>query len=129
MPLRGRRPRLEAFARRFFSAAASIRLSPATLKLTQARKWFRTVGGNLDGVMAKLLDSPYRPGERTAMQKVKLVRSADCVVGGFRYLASEKLVGSFTALATLLMPEARTRGGETVRVESDTGEVPEDQCR
>src|SRR5438105_5089371 len=94
LPLRGRRPRLEAFARRFFSAAASIRLSPATLKLTQARKWFRTVGGNLDGVMAKLLDSPYRPGERTAMQKVKLVRSADCVVGGFRYLASEKLVGS-----------------------------------
>ncbi|HMC88769.1 MAG TPA: ATP-dependent DNA ligase [Gemmataceae bacterium] len=94
LPLRERRPRLEAFARRFFPAAASIRLSPATTRLSQARKWFRTVGGNLDGVVAKLLDSPYRPGERTAMQKVKLVRSADCVVGGFRYLASEKLVGS-----------------------------------
>jgi ATP-dependent DNA ligase len=94
LPLRERRSRLEAFARRFFSASGGMRLSPATVKLAQARKWFRTVGGNLDGVVAKLRDSPYRPGERTAMQKVKLVRSADCVVGGFRYLASEKLVGS-----------------------------------
>jgi ATP-dependent DNA ligase len=44
-------------------------------------------------VVAKRLDLPYLSGER-AMQKIKTLRTADCVVGGFRYLASQKLVGS-----------------------------------
>src|SRR5205823_3485372 len=66
-PLRERRQRLEKFARRYFKDDGSIRLSPATARLAQARRWFRTVGGNLDGVVAKRLDSPYRAGERDAM--------------------------------------------------------------
>ena len=49
--------------------------------------------GQLDGLVAKRLDLPYLSGER-AMQKIKNLRTADCVVGGFRYLAKEKLVGS-----------------------------------
>jgi ATP-dependent DNA ligase len=90
-PLKKRRPRLEAFAKHFQGA---VHLSPATTNLTQAKQWFATVGGNLDGIIAKVLDSPYRPGDRTAMQKIKNIRTADCVVGGFRYGKNSKLVGS-----------------------------------
>jgi ATP-dependent DNA ligase len=84
-PLTERRPLLEEFAEKHFAADGLIRLSPATTRVAQARKWFRRVGGNLDGVIAKRLDSPYLPGERSAMVKIKRVRTADCVVGGFRY--------------------------------------------
>src|SRR5262249_20818594 len=50
-------------------------------------------GGSLDGVVAKRIDEPYRSGER-AMLKVKRLRTADCVVGGFRYAAGSRTVGS-----------------------------------
>jgi ATP-dependent DNA ligase len=89
-----RRPLLEDFARAHFSPDGLIRLSPATTRLAQAKRWFKTAGGNLDGVIAKRLDSPYRPGERDAMVKVKPTRSAECVVGGFRYSSSGPTVGS-----------------------------------
>jgi len=57
-------------------------------------KWLkRAGGGELDGVVAKRLDEPYKSGER-AMLKVKCLRSADCVVGGFRYGTGSRLVGS-----------------------------------
>jgi ATP-dependent DNA ligase len=93
-PLEERRRRLEKFAKRFFPRDGSVHLSPATTKLAQAKKWFRTVGGNLDGIIAKQLDSDYRSGERAGMLKIKNVRSADCVVGGFRYGTHGRLVGS-----------------------------------
>jgi ATP-dependent DNA ligase len=93
-PLRERRKRLEAFARENFKAKGGLRLSPATTKLTTAKKWFDKVGGNLDGVIAKQIDAPYASGERTAMVKVKQIRSADCVVGGFRYATDSRLLGS-----------------------------------
>src|SRR5512147_875983 len=48
----------------------------------------------LDGVIAKRLDMPYASGERTAMQKIKLIRTVDCVVGGFRWASKGGLVGS-----------------------------------
>lgn len=89
-----RRPMLEEFAMSNFHDAAQMRLSPATTKLAQAQRWFRSVGGNLDGVIAKQLDSPYLPGDRSAMQKIKRIRSADCVVGGFRYASNAPVVGS-----------------------------------
>jgi len=88
-----RRARLEQFARKFFSNEG-IRLSPATTDISKARQWFKTVGGDLDGIMAKRLDCPYLSGERTGMQKVKLARTADCVIGGFRYASNAKVVGS-----------------------------------
>jgi ATP-dependent DNA ligase len=93
-PLRKRRKKLEAFARENLKAKGGLRLSPATTKLTTAEKWFDKVGGNLDGVMAKQIDAPYASGTRTAMVKVKQLRSADCVVGGFRYATDSRLLGS-----------------------------------
>jgi ATP-dependent DNA ligase len=94
MPLAERRPRLEQFAKRYLSGQEQVRLSPAAASIATARKWFRAVGGNLDGVIAKRLDLPYRSGERDGMQKIKRMRTADCVVGGFRYAEKQKVVGS-----------------------------------
>jgi len=80
-----RRPLLEAFARKFLKRAKLLHLSPATLKVAEARKWLEKRGTFLDGIIAKRVDLAYAPGERTAMQKYKRIRTADCVVGGFRY--------------------------------------------
>jgi ATP-dependent DNA ligase len=93
-PLRERRVSLEKFARANLKSKGAIRLSPATTDLAVAKKWFDKVGGSLDGVIAKRLDAPYASGERTAMVKIKSIRSADCVVGGFRYASGEKVLGS-----------------------------------
>jgi ATP-dependent DNA ligase len=68
-------------------------LSPRTISHVTANAWLARAGGALDGVIAKRLDGAYRSGER-AMLKVKRLRTADCVVGGFRYGKGSKLVGS-----------------------------------
>ena len=92
-PLSERRTALEAFFATL-GDPSSLRLSPATEKRAEAERWLkRAGGGELDGVVAKRLDEPYRPGER-AMVKVKCLRTADCVVGGFRYATNSKQVGS-----------------------------------
>jgi ATP-dependent DNA ligase len=70
-----------------------VRLSPFTRKLSEARRWLDKAGGAIDGVVAKRVEQPYEPGER-AMLKVKRMRTADCVVGGFRYERDSKRVGS-----------------------------------
>src|SRR5436190_7944479 len=93
-PLRDRRPKLEAFAAKNFARGNGIRLSPATTRLADAKGWLRKVGATLDGIIAKRRDAPYSAGIRDAMVKVKNYRSADCVVGGFRYGSNSKLVGS-----------------------------------
>lgn len=64
-----------------------------TRDLRKAERWLRNTALQTDGVIAKRLDLPYQPGER-AMLKVKRMRTADCVVGGFRYEGNSKLVGS-----------------------------------
>jgi ATP-dependent DNA ligase len=91
-PLSERRSRLETFAKTHIGGG-SIELSPATVRLAEARKWLAGHDGT-DGVMAKRLDVPYASGERTAMVKIKRKRTADCVVGGFRYASKGKLIGS-----------------------------------
>jgi ATP-dependent DNA ligase len=93
-PLKERRNALEGFFSKYCRARRDIRLSPATSDLKQAKRWLNRVGGALDGIIAKRLDLDYQSGERTGMQKVKNFRSADCVVGGFRYGTASKLVGS-----------------------------------
>ena len=70
-----------------------ILFSPFTAIRENALRWFDEVGPALDGVIAKRRDDPYQPGER-AMIKVKRMRSADCVVGGFRYGTNSREVGS-----------------------------------
>lgn len=92
-PLKERREKLKQFARKYLKGNDSVRLSPATPDLRTAKKWFH-MGVALDGVVAKRRDLRYQSGERSAMQKIKKARTADCVVGGFRYLAKKRLVGS-----------------------------------
>lgn len=93
LPLRERRRLLE----RFFATLdpkGVLRLSPVTDSRAQAQRWLaRAGGGALDGVVAKELDAVYRAGER-AMLKIKCLRTADCVVGGFRYATGNPVVGS-----------------------------------
>ena len=92
--LQERRQLLERFARLNFRSTKNLRLSPATTDQRTATKWFKKAGGDLDGILAKRLDAPYASGERTVMVKVKQIRTADCVVGGFRYASGTRLVGS-----------------------------------
>jgi ATP-dependent DNA ligase len=92
-PLEVRRQRLEKFAGKYVRLNPTIRLSPVTLDLAVAREWFH-MGVALDGVIAKRRDLPYQSGERTGMVKIKRHRTADCVVGGFRYLEKKAVVGS-----------------------------------
>jgi ATP-dependent DNA ligase len=93
LPLEERRKGLESFASRFLKSNPILHLSPSTTDLNMARRWFNA-GVGLDGVIAKRRDLPYESGERTGMQKIKTQRTADCVVGGFRYLEKQPLVGS-----------------------------------
>jgi ATP-dependent DNA ligase len=93
-PLSVRRNRLEAFAKKCLRGHKSIRLSPLTTKLADAKTWLKQVGATLDGIIAKRRDLPYESGNRHGMQKIKNIRSADCVVGGFRYNEGKKTVGS-----------------------------------
>ena len=91
-PLSLRRPALEFFYREF-APLPHFRLSPSSNRIEEAQTWLERVGPFLDGVIAKRLDGPYQPGAR-AMLKVKRMRTADCVAGGFRYLADRPEVGS-----------------------------------
>ncbi|GAC1597794.1 MAG: ATP-dependent DNA ligase [Candidatus Velthaea sp.] len=88
-PLAQRRRVLEDFARAF-PANGTLRLSPATHDIEVVERWFAQTGGALDGVIAKRLDREYASGKRDAAVKVKRIRSADCVVGGFRYAANAR---------------------------------------
>lgn len=98
LPLMKRRPALERFAKRSFKRGNVFRLSPASRNFADAEKWLERAGGGSDGVIAKRLDLPYQHGNREGMQKIKQIRSADCVIGGFRYqekrTSGRKLVGS-----------------------------------
>lgn len=88
-----RRRALEEFFRKFLRDDETTRLSPSTKDIAVARKWFH-MGTGLDGIVAKRDDLPYQTGKRSGMQKIKKQRTADCVVGGFRYLEKKRLVGS-----------------------------------
>ena len=95
-PLVERRRRLEAA---LAGAQPPIHLTPATRDRKLALEWFeRFEGAGLDGVIAKRLDQPYQPGQRS-MIKVKHARTADCVVAGFRWHKQ----GPGTMLGSLLL--------------------------
>jgi len=93
-PLSARRTALEGFVRQYIRSSKRIRLSPQTSKLSDAERWLKRVGASLDGVIAKRRDFAYRSGDRNGMQKIKNYRSADCVIGGFRYNEGKPVVGS-----------------------------------
>ena len=96
LPQSERRRRLEEFAASKLAGADGISLSPITSDLEAAQSWLGAIGkeGMCDGVVAKRVDLPYMSGDRSGMKKVKLLRTADCVVGGFRYAEKGGGVGS-----------------------------------
>ena len=93
LSLRERRKALEAFGKKYLTKNGLIRLSPMTGDVSIARKWFH-MGVGLDGIVAKREDLAYQSGNRKGMQKIKKQRTAECVVGGFRYLEKRREVGS-----------------------------------
>ena len=94
LTLEQRRKKLDAFAKKVFPKNNSIELSPCTDDLKIAKDWLAGAGVDLDGVIAKRIDMPYQSGNRDGMVKVKRLRTADCVVGGFRYASEGKVIGS-----------------------------------
>jgi ATP-dependent DNA ligase len=95
LPLRERRRLLEKFfSKNIADDHVSIQLSPATPRIDDARHWLEMAGAMLDGIIAKRADLGYQSGGRTGMQKIKNLRTADCVVGGFRYASKQPVVGS-----------------------------------
>src|SRR5439155_584907 len=91
VPLKTRRQRLEKL---LGPTPRSIYLSPVTRDREAALGWLKEYRGTgLDGIVAKRIEGIYKPGER-AMIKVKEQRTADCVVGGFRWGNDGKRVGS-----------------------------------
>ena len=92
LPQSERRARLEQL---LGSVRPPVHVTPVTQDRATAQDWLvRFEGAGLDGVMAKPADAPYQPGKR-AMFKIKHVRSADCVVAGFRwYKETRDAVGS-----------------------------------
>ncbi|MGD3110731.1 ATP-dependent DNA ligase [Streptomyces sp. YGL11-2] len=86
--------RREALVEALRPARPPVHTAPATLDRELAARWFAQFeGAGLDGVVAKPLDLPYRPGDR-AMFKIKHARTADCVVAGYRLHKSGPVVGS-----------------------------------
>jgi ATP-dependent DNA ligase len=94
LPLSERRQRLEQFAERVFAQSNTFRLSMVTRDRGDVDTWFKSLGTGLDGAIAKRIDLAYQSGLRTGMQKYKRMRTADCVVGGFRYGTNTDVVGS-----------------------------------
>ncbi len=93
-PLSQRRMLLQEFARKF-EGSKRVALSPATTDFEQAQLWMQEgAASGLDGVVAKRMECEYTSGERTGMVKVKRIRTADCVVGGFRWAQKGGEVGS-----------------------------------
>jgi ATP-dependent DNA ligase len=93
-PLAERRRFLERFFEEHVGRNPALRLSPATARRSDAEHWLESSGGVLDGVVAKRVDLSYQSGERSGMEKIKRLRTVDCVVGGFRYATRDKAVGS-----------------------------------
>jgi ATP-dependent DNA ligase len=96
LPLQGRKAILSKFFRDAVQPSAAkqmMRLAPSSGSHAEAEKWMTELAAfGCDGVVAKLKDEPYHSGDRDAMVKVKRLRTADCVIGGFRY-ATKKNAG------------------------------------
>jgi ATP-dependent DNA ligase len=93
-PFRERREALAHFAKKYLSSIKSIFISPSTENIADTQRWRAEFRDKLDGIVAKKLDMSYQSGNRNGMVKFKWMRSADCVIGGFRYEKDEDYLGS-----------------------------------
>lgn len=128
--LSARRPELEQFAAHCFSRAGSFRLSPMSARVADAKRWLESAGGGCDGVIAKRADMPYQSGNRDGMRKIKRHRTADCVIGGFRY--GERKQGGRKVVGSLLLGLYDTVGdlhhvGFTSAIKADEKEALTDK--
>ena len=82
-PFRLRRKTLERFFEDSVPRSSPLYLSASTEDLREVEKWVGHIGQQLDGIIAKRADTPYRPGDDHSTVKIKNYRSADCVIGGF----------------------------------------------
>ena len=99
---RTQRERRAALEDLLAGAKPPLHLTPATTERSQAAQWLQHFeGAGLDGIVAKPIDGAYRPGKR-AMLKIKHVRTADCVVAGFRWHQSTRESG-IEAVGSLLL--------------------------
>jgi ATP-dependent DNA ligase len=90
LPFNERRAALE----QVFEPGEHAHVTPTTSDVGTARQWFDIFeGAGLDGLIGKAADVHYLPGKR-AMLKIKHRRTADCVVGGFRWHKTGDVVGS-----------------------------------
>ena len=98
LPLEDRKRALSDFFRNYVQrqSRTDVRMASYTDDARQAKKWMVELGAyGCDGIVAKLATEPYHSGDREAMVKVKRLRTADCVIGGFRYATrKERGVGS-----------------------------------
>jgi ATP-dependent DNA ligase len=92
--LRGSKPSKKAATEILKGPGARIMLSPSSSDFATAEKWMREgAASGWDGVVAKRLDCEYMSGDRTGMVKIKRIRTADCVVGGFRWARGKNSEG------------------------------------
>jgi len=110
LPLEERRRNLETFAAKFLGDNGKIQLTPMTRDREVAESWLDLVDVSLEGVIAKRVDQPYAPGKRVGMQKVKKLRTMDCIVGGFTY-ADDKTVSALLLGLIDIDKELRYVGG------------------
>ncbi|MQA76361.1 MAG: ATP-dependent DNA ligase [Solirubrobacterales bacterium] len=89
LPFSERRAALEELLEGF-ADPGSIEITPLVGAPAEAEEWLRSG----EGAIAKRVEAAYRPGERKGMVKVKRVRTADCVVVGWRVGKEEGTVGS-----------------------------------
>lgn len=96
LPLHERKEHLRAFFGDYLKRNRTVRRSQFSPDIEEARSWLRELAEyGCDGIIAKMKDEPYHSGDRDGMFKIKRMRTAECVVGGFRYAAKkEKGVGS-----------------------------------
>ena len=103
-PLESRREKLTQFGADHLQNKKQITLSPASTNIKDTEKWRELFQNKLDGIVAKRLDLPYQSGNRKGMVKYKWIRTADCVIGGFRYGAdSAKSVDGDKSVGSLLL--------------------------
>lgn len=94
LPIEQRRKHLKEFFDEHLKGLTRIVLSPASTDFDVAQAWWKLVGEGLDGLVAKRLGIAYQSGNRKGMLKIKKMRTADCVIGGFRYASNAKVIGS-----------------------------------